>query len=220
VVILSRDQSLGSHLEDQCGRDVALTLVPTGYEAAAEILAAPAAAVVIDFRALGPAHRPLLEIARRMHLEVLGTGSLPTGPGLDGFRHVRLVAPEELPRALRGLVGDGRPPATDADTFPAAPGADTPPAPEPPPAEADPPRPPAKAARSGRKKPIKVPRAARKRASSTRRARRAPERSGGPRPGDVPPAAPPGASASEPAPGRLSDLLSPEELAALLEDEP
>ena len=48
----------------------------SGYEAAAEILSAPTAALVVDLRILNRGHIRLLEVARQMDTEVLAVGAV------------------------------------------------------------------------------------------------------------------------------------------------
>ncbi|MGB2824246.1 MAG: hypothetical protein WBF17_24950, partial [Phycisphaerae bacterium] len=71
VVVLSRDPALSSRLTAICAPGIEVARVASGYEAGAEVLAAPVAAIVIDFRALGSAHGRLLHVARRMDVEML-----------------------------------------------------------------------------------------------------------------------------------------------------
>jgi hypothetical protein len=124
VVVLSRDPQLGLGLADHCASPIALTRAPSGYEAAAEILALPVSALVVDFRAFGASHRRLLEIARQMDVDVLGVGALPGGMDSEDLDGVRLVSR----RALAGAL----------DRLAAAAGADVPPQPRPTPTAAAP----------------------------------------------------------------------------------
>ncbi len=178
VVILSRDPQLGLGLVDHCASATALTRAPSGYEAAAEILAAPVSALVVDFRAFGASHRRLLEIARQMDVEVLGVGALPAGMDSGDLNGVRLVSRPALPGAL--------------DRLAAAAGA------------------------GGPAEPPGVPAPAAPRPAST-------EDRDAAEPPDEPEAGREAGPEVETQPGRAetpSDLLTPEELSALLEDEP
>ena len=91
VVILTRDSLFCA---PPAGQAVAYEMirVPTAYEAAAEIMAAPAMALVIDLRAMSMRHARLVEIARRMDVEILATGVLPAGMDSEVFSGIRLVA--------------------------------------------------------------------------------------------------------------------------------
>jgi hypothetical protein len=84
--------------------------VGTGYEAAAELLADPPAALVVELGALTARHLPLLEVARRVGVEVLGVGSLPAGRSTAELSGVRLIAPQSLAGALERLAGQAAPP--------------------------------------------------------------------------------------------------------------
>jgi hypothetical protein len=124
VVVLSRDPQLGLGLVDHCASATALTRAPSGYEAAAEILAAPVSALVVDFRAFGASHRRLLEVARQMDVEVLGVGALPAGMDSGDLNGVRLVSRPALPGALDRLAaaaGAGGPAEPTGAPAPASP---------------------------------------------------------------------------------------------------
>lgn len=121
VVVLSQDASL-AWLTDSPGARVVLAHVRSGYEAAAELLAAPAAALVVEMRLLGARHVSLLEIARDLDVEVLGVGSLPIGMTAEDLSGVRLIARGDLARAVRALARlrpppepDDEPPRTDGE---------------------------------------------------------------------------------------------------------
>jgi hypothetical protein len=111
AVILSRDPTVGSLLGRCCAPGVRLLRVASGYEAAAEILAAPVAALVVDFRAMARPHRKLLDLARRMGVELLGVGRLPTGMSIDDLSCVRLVSRADLPAALDAVAAAAAPDA-------------------------------------------------------------------------------------------------------------
>jgi len=134
IVVLSQDSSLAWSTNGR-GIGVVLARTESGYEAAAELLAAPAAALVVDLRLLGGKHLRLLEIARSLGVEVLAVGSLPIGMSAEDLSQVRLIARRDLPRALEalvrspqggGVVGDSPPeaPARPADRLPESPPAD------------------------------------------------------------------------------------------------
>ena len=74
--------------------------VTTAYEAAAEILIAPTVALVVDLRMLRGRHLRLLEIARQNGVEVLGFGSVPAGLSSDDLSAVRLIGLADLPEAI------------------------------------------------------------------------------------------------------------------------
>jgi len=202
VVVLSRDSALASRLADLCAPPVAVVRVASGYEAGAEILAAPVAAMVIDFRSMDPAHARLLDMARETGVEMLGVGATPRGLRIDQLSGLRLVSRTELPAAV-GRIAQAARQAAPVDRAPEPP--PEPQAPSPVQAAEPTPRP-----RRPARKTAKRRKTARKR----------------PKPAPTAPAEKPFPAPAEPAPveplptGSPSQLLTPEELAALLEDEP
>ena len=112
VVALLRGPGLpGCGLTDLQKDGVEWVPVGSAYEAAAEILAAPTAALVIDLRAMGPRHVRLIEIARQMGVEMFASGALPIGMSAEELSGVRLVAGRDLPAMLEEM---GEPPAAEA----------------------------------------------------------------------------------------------------------
>ncbi len=101
VVVLSRDQNLA---RDEFGAVAAGSFkcirVTTAYEAAAEILAAPTSALLVDLRCLSQRHLRLLEIARDMDVEMLAVGTLPTALTAEQLNGVKLIAMKSLPAEL------------------------------------------------------------------------------------------------------------------------
>ncbi len=85
-------------------KDVQTVYVPTAYEAAAEMLAAPTVALVADLRLVGRRHLRLLAIARQMGVEVFAVGVVPTGLTGEDLSGVRMIALADLPEALRRLA--------------------------------------------------------------------------------------------------------------------
>lgn len=78
---------------------------PTPYDAAAEILSAPTAALVVELRLLRGRHLRVLEIARQMDVEVLAVGTVPRGLTGEDLSGVRLTARRDLPGVLARLTG-------------------------------------------------------------------------------------------------------------------
>lgn len=76
----------------------------SGYEAAAEVLSAPTAALVVDLRIVARGHMGLLDVARRMGTEVLAVGAVPAGLTSEDLSGVRLIARADLPAALSKLA--------------------------------------------------------------------------------------------------------------------
>jgi hypothetical protein len=219
----------------------ALVWAASAYEAAAELLAAPTAGLVIDLRAMNLRHLRLIQIARQMDVKLLAFGHLPPGMGSEELSGVCLVSRQDLPDALRRIAQEeqaGPAVLPEAGTLP-APAAGIPVSPA-----AERPKAPPKV-----QEPAGAP-AARLSPAKSRPGEPADRRSGAPvapsgkefvaEPaqavtGDVVPDASPqppqdrGAAPSKPGAAALppmtsvktlGGLLSPEELAALLEDEP
>ena len=194
VVVLSRDPALGLRLADACAPGVEMVRVPSGYEAGAEILAAPTAAMVVDFRAMARGDTGLLTVARRMGVELFGVGPLPARMSAEDLSRLRLLSLADLPAAIAERTAPSEEPP--------------PPVEEPPPAE---------------------PKKARRRKRKAKRSKEPPaQEKQQPAPQEPPPAgetgqpaeAPPPAEPTPAAPQTPRDLLTPEELAALLKDEP
>jgi hypothetical protein len=78
--------------------------VASPYEAAAEMIAAPAMAIVIDLRLMAPRHLRLLQIARQRGAEVLGVGGIPAGLTAEDLGGVRLIARADLKAALQAVL--------------------------------------------------------------------------------------------------------------------
>ncbi len=90
-------QGLGGPVESAPG----CVPTPSAYEAAAELLAGPATALVVDLRLLRPAHIRLIEIARRVGAELVGVGPLPAWASSDQLGGMRLVGRGQLSEVLR-----------------------------------------------------------------------------------------------------------------------
>ncbi len=83
---------------------IELVRVPSGYEAAGELLAAPAAALVVDLGRITPDHAPLLDLARRLELPVIGFGTVSADLSSAQLSRLRLVTPAGVGPALRELL--------------------------------------------------------------------------------------------------------------------
>lgn len=70
--------------------------VSSPYEAAAELLCAPTAVLVVELWLLSRRHLPLLALAREMEVDVLGVGALPADLTADELAGVRLTSANEL----------------------------------------------------------------------------------------------------------------------------
>jgi len=183
AVLLSRDPILGARALRLCADGWRAVRVDSGYEAAAEILASPVAALLIDFRSLGGLHRGLLALARRMEVRLAAiAGKTPPDLTPDDLQGLQRIEIGDIPAALASArnamtnVGDAPDAQAGAAALPEAPQAYVAEQPEPAPAPA----------------PAEVPLPEEKLVMLTPRSDK--------------PKTPPG-------------LLTPDELAALLEDE-
>ncbi|MCD4699182.1 MAG: hypothetical protein K8R91_01230 [Phycisphaerae bacterium] len=95
---------------------VRLVRVGSGYEAAGELLAEPASALLVDLAMLTAGHGPLLKLAAELNVPVVAFGTVTSA--LDGsvLVGVRLVGAEQASDALRGLLA-----GVDVDSPAAAP---------------------------------------------------------------------------------------------------
>ena len=225
VAVVSHDPALGADLAGLCAARVELVRLHSGYEAAAEILAAPVAALVIDFRAMARPHPGLLDIARRMNVEMFAVGALPAQLSADDLSRVRLISRADLAGQIAQLAAASAPPPAAAAPEPPAAAAEAP-RPEPvgaTPGDSEQPSGHATAATKKSKSPSKASARPRKRAKAARKPRSGARRKKPiqlPEAEPPPPAAPPEPPAQPRAQPRApSDLLTPEELAALLENE-
>ncbi len=101
IVILAGDGEFSLPHAGSLGKGAEYVRAGSGYEAAAELLASPAVALVIDLSLLTERHRGLLRVARETGTDVLGVGELPAGCSAEDLRGVRLISPEDLPSILR-----------------------------------------------------------------------------------------------------------------------
>jgi len=115
LVYLTRDAALVDRtVRSEQAATVQTISVPSAYEAAAEMLAAPTAALVIDLRAMSGRHGGLLSMARELNVETLGFGPLPTGLARDQVAGLRLVRQEDLPAAISEALAKQAAPAQPA----------------------------------------------------------------------------------------------------------
>jgi len=90
--------------------------VESGYEALAELLAAPSAALIVELSLLSPRHVRLLEAARGRRIEVLGLGAPHPNVRIEALSGVRLVSPDDLLATLAALVDkEATAPEVDAE---------------------------------------------------------------------------------------------------------
>jgi len=128
VILLSHDDAIAEEIcAHQTDVVISCVRVASGYEAAAELLAEPAGGLVIDFRAMAGRHVKLLDIARQLHVAVLGLGELPARVSAAQLSGVQLVSRADLGDAMeRTITSQPAPPTADqSETQP--PGPDQPP---------------------------------------------------------------------------------------------
>lgn len=101
VVMLTRRDELAR----QAGDGLDLIPVKTGYEAAAELLADPPAALVVELAQLTGPHTRLLDVARKRGVPALGVGTFPPGLSADDLEGLNLVSTRQLPAILAELAG-------------------------------------------------------------------------------------------------------------------
>jgi len=119
AVLLSGDPKLRARARSLCADGWRVAFAPTGYEAAAEILTAPAAALVVDLRAMTASHRGLIELAREKKVPAFGiSGRLPSEmasrPG-----ELRPVDIEDVPAILASLARKRANDSAEAEPRPA-----------------------------------------------------------------------------------------------------
>ncbi len=117
VVVLSRQQALASLASAGSGGRMRVIRVESPYQGAAEILAEPTEAMVVDFRLLSVQHLRLIEIARELGVAILGVGALPVNISSDELSGVQLVGRGDLADALSRITAE----ASSAGTAPARP---------------------------------------------------------------------------------------------------
>ncbi len=79
--------------------------VENPYQAAAEILAEPTEALVIDFRLLTSQHLRLIKIANELDIAILGVGALPVNISSDELSGVQLIGTDDLADTLSRIAG-------------------------------------------------------------------------------------------------------------------
>ena len=114
IIILSRDGEFLLPASQHLDPDAKCIQADNGYEAAAELLAGPALALVIDLSVLTQTHQKLLHVARHVGAEVLGVGTFPSEFSADDLSGMRLIAREELPRSLQAIVARAKAEAPEA----------------------------------------------------------------------------------------------------------
>jgi len=104
AVLLTSGRDPAGDLE---AADVRFVTVSSPYEAAAELLAEPTNALVVDLKLIEGRHCGLLGIAHQANAETFAVGAIP--PGLTGeqLSGLRLISRSALPAALAGLIPKG-----------------------------------------------------------------------------------------------------------------
>lgn len=126
AVVLSRDPLVGVRVDRLCPRSWRTVRVASGYEAAAEILTSPVAALLVDVRAFGGLHHRLLKLAQRMEVQtfVIADNNTDTAkPGLEPLQRLEL---KDIPAALASISNEtegtaGQTATTQAQPMPESP---------------------------------------------------------------------------------------------------
>lgn len=106
AVLLSHDPLVGARVECLCRQGWQIIRVATGFEAAAEILASPVTALLIDLRAMSDIHRRLLELAERLEVQSLAIVGNGLGTNEPALTHLRRVALEDIPTVLATMAAE------------------------------------------------------------------------------------------------------------------
>jgi hypothetical protein len=101
IVILADDAAGTESLPPQA---VQCIKTQSAYEAAAEILAEPTAALLLDLRRVGHRHLRLLQVARDCGVEIFAVGTIPSGLSSEDLSGVRLTARSDVPQQLSRLT--------------------------------------------------------------------------------------------------------------------
>ena len=101
----------------QQGDALQFVRVSSGYEAAAELLSAPASALVVDLGRITPPHMPLLDLAAKLDVPVVAFGTVSSQFTSEQLSLLRLASAEGITETLREILGLGLPaPAAAAAT--------------------------------------------------------------------------------------------------------
>jgi len=102
VVLTSRGESpsVNSHLEEVERMGVQCVRVTSANEATGAILGAQTVALLVDLRVTGCRDARVLQVARRMNLEVLAFGTLPPEGSCDDLSGIKFVAESDIPLAI------------------------------------------------------------------------------------------------------------------------
>lgn len=127
AVVLSRDPLVGVRVDRLCTRSWRTVRVASGYEAAAEILTSPVAALLVDVRAFGGLHQRLVKLAQRMEIPTFVIADYETDTARPGLEPLQRLELKDIPAALASISDEAD--ETAAET--AAPQAQPMPAPSP-----------------------------------------------------------------------------------------
>jgi len=94
---------------------VELVRAESGYEAAAELLSAPVAALVVHLGRITPAHVRLLDLAAELEVPVLAFGTISAPLSSAQLARMRMVEPKQLGPALKELLSGTASPAASGD---------------------------------------------------------------------------------------------------------
>jgi len=87
----------------------------SGYEAAAELLSAPVAALVVHLGRITPAHVRLLDLAAELEVPVLAFGTISAPLSSAQLARMRMVEPKQLGPALKDVLSGTPSPAASGE---------------------------------------------------------------------------------------------------------
>lgn len=93
----------------------------SGYEAAAELLAGPASALLVDLGRITAAHVPLLALAGRLEVPVVAFGTVSASLPGSALSALRLVGVQDIAAAIEETLSTAASPAAEAAALDAVP---------------------------------------------------------------------------------------------------
>lgn len=104
IVVFSRDPSFADLTVPAASAGAQVVHVPTALEALAEMLAEPAVALVVDLRAMEARHRRLLDVAAGCEIEVLAVANTLPPLRAQEYCGARVLGRDQLGEALVELT--------------------------------------------------------------------------------------------------------------------
>ena len=104
IVVFSRDPSFADLTVPAASAGAQIALVPTALEALAEMLAEPAVALAVDLRAMEARHRRLLDVAAGCDIEILAVANTLPPLRAQDYCGARVLGRDQLSEALVELT--------------------------------------------------------------------------------------------------------------------